>query len=121
MLTIYTASPAEKTEYHLEVDVEKDILNNALEDTFISYLTDSLRAKYPNELLTSRRLLAKSGTAENADKTENRTIMLTLLNENRSDVVCSACISVNHVPEGSISNESLIDKLLQVMYAMEIL
>ncbi len=118
---IYTASPAEKTEYHLDVDVEKDILNNALEDTFESYLTNGLRAKYPNELLTSRRLLAKSGTAENADKTENRTIMLTLLNENRSDVVCSACISVNHVPEGSISNESLIDKLLQVMYTIEIL
>lgn len=118
---IYTASPVEKTEYHLSVDVENDILNNAMEDTFESYISDSLRAKYPAELLASRRLLAKSGTAENTDGTENRTIMLTLLNEDRSDVVCSACISVNHASVGSIGNGPLIDKLLQVMYAMEIL
>ena len=119
--TVYKASPSEKQEYHMDIDVENDILNNALEDTFESYLTNSLRAAYPNELLTSRRILAKSGTAENADDTENRTIVLTLLNETRSDVVCSACISVNHVRVGSIGNAPLLDKLLLVLYAMEMI
>lgn len=118
---IYKASPTEKVEYHMDINVKQDILNNALEDTFESYLTNNLRTRYPEELLTSRRLLAKSGTAENADGTENRTIMLTLLNETRTDVVCSACISVNNAAVGEIGNEPLIDKLLQVLYAMEIL
>lgn len=118
---VYEASPSEKQEYHMDIDVENDILNNALEDTFESYLTNSLRGTYPEELLTSRRILAKSGTAENADGTENRTIVLTLLNETRSDVVCTACISVNHVHVGSIANTPLLDKLMQVLYTMEMI
>ena len=116
---IYNASPEPKQDYKLDVDKEDDILIHAMADTFESYLTDALKNEFSADLLSSRRFLAKSGTAENADS-ENRVMMLTVLNEDKSDVICSACISVNHTTTG-ISNETLIRKLLLTLQAADIL
>ena len=93
--TIYMANPEPKAQYSMDISVRDDILVNALSDTFESYLNDRLIAIYPKELLYSRRILTKSGTAENEDGTENRVLMMSILNEERSDVICTACICVN--------------------------
>lgn len=112
--TIYMASPEPIEEYSMDIKVKDDILNNALSDTFEYYLDENLKCSYSEDLLYSRRILTKSGTAERGDGTENRVLIMSILNEDRSDVLCSACICVNGTSY-SISNAEFIDKLLIVL------
>lgn len=118
--TIYMANPLPKEKYSMNISVRDDILVNALSDTFESYLDNRLTTIYSDELLYSKRILAKSGTAENADGTENRILMMSILNDERSDVICSACICVNGT-SSSITNAVFIEKLLSVLESMEII
>lgn len=117
--TIYMANPEPKAQYSMDISVRDDILVNALSDTFESYLNDRLIAIYPKELLYSRRILTKSGTAENEDGTENRVLMMSILNEERSDVICTACICVNGT-SSSITNAVFIEKLFSVLKSIKI-
>lgn len=117
---IYNAQPNCKSEYNIDINVEQDILNNALEDTFESYLTDRVRSEFSSELLNSRRFLAKSGTSENSDGTENRSFVLTVLSHDRKEVIGTACICVNNTSL-SISNDVFIIKLLNVLTAIDVL
>lgn len=118
--TIYMANPEPKDNYSMDFSVKDDILVNALSDTFESYLDNRLIAGYSDELLYSRRILTKSGTAENEDGTENRVLMMSVLAENRSDVICTACICVNGT-SSSITNAVFIEKLFSVLESMKII
>lgn len=104
----------------MDISVRDDILVNALSDTFESYLDNRLMAVYSDELLYSRRILSKSGTAENEDGTENRVLMMSILSEDRSDVICTACICVNGT-SSSITNAVFIEKLFSVLESMKII
>jgi len=117
---IYNAQPHYKSEYNIDVSVEHDLLNNSLEDTFESYLTDRVRNEFSAELLESRRFLAKSGTAENSNGTENRTLTMTILSNDRKEVIGSACICVNNA-SWLITNDEFIIKLLNVLTACDML
>lgn len=117
---IYMANPEPQAQYTMDIAVQDDILVNALSDTFESYLDNRLMAIYPDELLYSRRILTKSGTAEKEDGTENRVLMMSILNEERSDVICTACICVNGT-DFSITNAAFIEKLFSVIESMKII
>lgn len=116
----YMANPSAKEDYSIEINVKDDILNNALEDTFESYLSDKVRSEYSQDLLESRRILCKSGTAENSNGTENRVLMMTLLNKDRTNVIGTACICVNN-SSYSIGNDVFIIKLLNVFESIGML
>lgn len=118
--TIYMADPEPKEQYSMDISVRDDILVNALSDTFESYLDNRLMTVYSDELLYSRRILTKSGTAENEDGTENRVLMMSVLSEDRSDVICTACICVNGT-SSSITNAVFIEKLFSVLESMKII
>lgn len=118
--TIYMADPEPKEQYSMDIFVRDDILVNALSDTFESYLDNRLMAAFPDELLYSRRILTKSGTAENEDGTENRVLMMSVLTEDRSDVICTACICVNNTGS-SITNAAFIEQLFPVLESMKII
>ena len=118
---LYKAKPKPIDKYKLQIDVENDILNNALEDTFESYITPNLRQKFPDKLLSSRRILAKSGTAELGNGNDNRVLMMTVMNKERTNVICSACIAINNISPNTITNEVLIEKLLYTLSTIGII
>ena len=118
---VFQYQPQERKEYKLDVDVSNDIVDDGLKSTFQSYVTkndgtyDAIFDEFSYDLLSSGRLLSKSGTAGVDSDHENRTMALTLLNEDKSNVICTAVISVNNCQENSISNMALIYKLLKVI------
>ncbi|MCD7810295.1 MAG: hypothetical protein LUG91_00320 [Ruminococcus sp.] len=115
----------EREEYNLNVDLSNDIIADGLSSTFLSYTSrdgvyyDTFD-EFPNELLSSGRLLAKSGTAGVDSSNENRTMALTLLSKDKSQVICTAVIAVNNCQPDSISNMTLIYKLLRVIERLEV-
>lgn len=117
---IYTAEPAELNKKRLDIDPKTDILDNALADCFRSYLSDDQLSRY-SELVSSRRILAKSGTADLADESVNRVMMLTVLNEEQTQVICTACMCVDHTFDYDIQNSYMIEKLITVLNSMGIL
>lgn len=123
---IFQYQPTEIKEYNLNVDVSNDIIVEGLSATFSSYITKSdgtfnqSLKDFSNDLLSSGRLLAKSGTAGVDSTHENRTMALTLLSKDKSDVICTAVISVNNCQVDSISNITLIYKLLKVIDRLEV-
>ncbi len=56
---IYEAKSISRPEYRIKIKTEDDILIEAMADTFESYVNEPVSARY------DRRILAKSGTAEN--------------------------------------------------------
>ncbi len=114
----YTADPKPREEYFFDIDVQSDLLNKALHEVFLSYIDSNIKDKYSDELLN--RCLAKSGTVELDNSANNRVMMLSVLNEDRTDVLCSCCISVNNTAK-NITNAQLIDKLLTVLSSMEMI
>lgn len=118
---IFENMPLEHEEYRLPVSVTDDILVAGMSDTFKSYLESVSRSpnvffeEFSEELLLSGRILAKSGTVAVNTEHENRTMAVTLLNEEKTAVICTAVISLEHVPNNSVTNLSLIYKLLQTI------
>ena len=124
---IFQYQPKEIDEYNLEIDTNNDILIDALGRTFLSYVRRKDGTYYPifndfsASLLGSGRLLAKSGTAVIDDNFDNRTMALSLLNQNQDAVVCTAVIAVNHASADSVTNTELLFKLLKVMERLGVL
>lgn len=117
---IYTADPAELEDKRLDIDPANDILDSALADTFCSYLTAEQRERFYT-LVESHRVLAKSGTADLADESVNRVMMLSVLSEDRSEVICTACMCIDHTFDYNIQNSDMIEKLLTVLDSMSII
>ncbi|MCR5141882.1 MAG: hypothetical protein K6C68_05055 [Ruminococcus sp.] len=117
---IYTAEPVKVREKELDIELRTDILDNALADTFCSYLTKDQLHRFA-KLVNSRRVLAKSGTADLAGESVNRVMMLTVLNEDRTKVICSACMCIDHTYDYDIQNSYMIEKLVAVLNSMGIL
>ena len=115
---IYTADPQPKEAYHMDITPEDDILAGGLADCFDAYTNGKYTA-----LSGSGRILCKSGTAELDDKNgrENRTMMMTILSEDRTQVLASCCMIVCSAPKDSVYNNVMIEKLLQVASAAGIL
>lgn len=124
---IFQYQPEEQKEYKLDIDIKNDIVIEGLKATFQSYVSDSNGKYYDsfedfsNKLLASERILSKSGTAGVDSEHENRTMALTLLNEDKNSVICTAVIAVNNVQKNSITNVTLIYKLLKVLETLEVL
>lgn len=117
---IYNASPQPIKDKSFSIDPREDILSNALADAFKSYLTEEQQDKF-SELVSSRRILAKSGTADLADEAVNRVMVLTVLNEDRTQVVCTACMCIDHTFDYNISNGYMIEKIINVLESMQII
>ncbi len=120
--TIYKAAPTANEDYTLEVNLENDILKEALADCFENYIKDERTAfemEFGKELIDSRRILSKSGTAEN-EGSENRIMAMTILSEDGNEVIASACISINYTTEGA-NNVTLLRKLLHTLRAADII
>ena len=115
---IYTADPQPKEAYHMDITPEDDILASGLADCFDAYTNGKYTA-----LSGSGRILCKSGTAELDDEngSENRTMMMTILSEDRTQVLASCCMIVCSAPKDSVYNNVMIEKLLQVASAAGIL
>lgn len=122
---IYHASPSEKEEYHMEIDVAADVVNHGLAETFRSYAGgDAAKYGIDETLFASGRLLAKSGTAirrEGENPTENSVMAMTVLNEDRTEVICSAVVAFNDIPEGSINEIERMKILLDVVKSLEVI
>lgn len=124
---IFQYQPEEISEYSLKISINNDILVDGLEKTFLSYVRQKdgtyypMLDDFPASFLGSGRLLAKSGTAVIDDDFDNRTMALTLLDENQDAVICTAVIAVKHVKGNTITNTELIFKLLKVMEKMGVL
>lgn len=123
---IFQYQPLEIKEYDLDVNVSNDIIVEGLNSTFQSYITkddgtynDKL-GEFSYDFLSSGRLLSKSGTAGVDSAHENRTMALSVLNKEKTDVICTAVISVNNCQDNSISNVTLIYKLLKVIDRLEV-
>lgn len=117
---IYNAAPKPLADKSFSIDPREDILSSALADAFKSYLTEEQQDKF-SELVSSRRILAKSGTADLADEAVNRVMVLTVLNEDRTQVVCTACMCIDHTFDYGISNGYMIEKIINVLESMEII
>lgn len=118
---LYQCQPMEREEYEtIDINVEDDIVVDGLRQTFLSYMSSS-NTELPSNLLSSGRLLAKSGTAVVDSTHDNRTMALTLLNRDKTEVVCTAVIAVDGAAANTISNETLIIKLLKVLDKLEVL
>lgn len=115
---IYTADPQPKEAYRMDITPEDDILAGGLADCFDAYTNGKYTA-----LSGSGRILCKSGTAELDDENgrENRTMMMTILSEDRTQVLASCCMIVCSAPKDSVYNNVMIEKLLQVASAAGIL
>lgn len=124
---IFRYQPEEISEYSLDIDVNHDIVANGLEDIFLSYIQRGDGTYYPMfdefsaAFLGSERLLAKSGTAVIDTSTDNRTMAITLLNQERNAVVCTAVIALKYVDGNSVTNAELIHKILKVLEKMGVL
>lgn len=119
---IYQHMPTENEDYRLEINIAEDIVVKSLSDTFQAYVEDSdesykeIFEDLPEDLLSSGRLLAKSGTSGVRDSgTESRTMVVTLLNKDKTSVICTAVISVDNVSNGTMTHMSLIYRLLRVI------
>ena len=123
---IFQYQPFERKEYNLDIDLSNDIVVKGLNSTFQSYITKSdgtyndKFSEFSYDLLSSGRILSKSGTAGVDSTHENRTMALTLLSKDKSDVICTAVISVNNCQVDSVSNITLIYKLLKVIDRLEV-
>ena len=102
----------------MDITPEDDILAGGLADCFDAYTNGKYTA-----LSGSGRILCKSGTAEldNENGRENRTMMMTILSEDRTQVLASCCMIVCKAPRDSVYNNVMIEKLLQVASAAGIL
>ncbi len=124
---IFRYLPEKISEYSLDIDVNQDVIANALEDTFLSYIRQKDGTYYPifgefsASFLGSKQLLAKSGTAVIEESTDNRTMAVTLLNQERDAVVCTAVIAVKHVEGNCVTNTELIYKILKVFEKMGVM
>ncbi len=123
---IFQYQPTERKEYSLDINLSEDIVADGLRSTFQSYVSNSDGVyndafdDFSYELLSSERLLAKSGTAGVDSTHENRTMALTLLSKDKSAVICTAVIAVNNCQVDSITNVALIYKLLRVIERLEV-
>lgn len=119
---IYKATPTPSSNYSLDPK-DNDILKNALCDCFEAYAGDKL-SRY-GDVIWSRRILCKSGTAETETvdayghkmKAENRTMMMTVFSQDGAEVLASACVCVNNTTT-SISNATLCEMLLNTVQAI---
>jgi len=123
---IFSANPKEREDYHFDVDMHSDIVINGLNETFQKYTKNSKRfEKYSDSLRYSGRILTKSGTAEKiTGKSENHTMALTLLDEKREHVLCTAFIAVDYydmtIDQSLVYNDAMIDRLMQVLEKLEV-
>ena len=125
---IFSAVPVEREEYHFDIDMYNDILINGLSYTFRQYAdaAPSVFDKYADSLISSGRILTKSGTADKVEgESENHTMVLTLLDERREHVVCTAVIAVDYLDVSLggnlVSASAMIDRLLPVLNQLGVL
>lgn len=110
---LYEANSTARSEYRIKVKTEDDILIEAMADTFESYVSEAVSKQY------DRRVLAKSGTAQNADGTQDRVMMISVLSEDRETVLASACFAINKT-ETDYTNRYMVEQLLMVLHAADI-
>lgn len=112
--SIYKMQTERRMEKRMDIDIKHDIVADGMKRCFESY-TDweglSSRAK------DTGRFLAKSGTADANDNEGmiNRTMVLTALDEEGRDVVCTAVLAINKLKNTDLSNDYLVEKLLSVI------
>ena len=117
-------------------DVEKDengsnIIVDSLKATLPHYLAEKREGidadieGIPEGLLTSGRVLCKSGTADRIDyHVINRTMCVSILNKEKNAVICTGVIAINnlnneHDLKGDTNNYVLIKMLLETMSKLE--
>lgn len=116
----------------MDIDIKNDILVKALSDTYISYVeytSYSYSGMLENTKRPLGRFLAKSGTAdvlETGDystSTCNHTMVLTVLSEDCTQVICTAVIAVNNLPNSmdSKTNADYVKMLTDVVNELEVI
>ena len=107
-------------------DVERDengsnIIVEGLKDTFLSYIENNTIDSVPDDILRSGRFIAKSGTADKVDDhVINRTMCVSILNKEQTDVICTGVIAINTIDaDAAPSNYSLVKALIDTMTKLE--
>ena len=110
----------------MDIDIKNHILVKALSDSYISYVENTSYDYAGMQANTQRplgRFLAKSGTAdvwetgEFSTSTCNHTMVLTVLSDDCTQVICTAVIAVNNLPNSMDfkSNADYIQMLQNVV------
>lgn len=128
--TICYTSPEENQNYHFDVDMQHDIVVDSLRQTFDSYLKSAVKDKkwkeFPDDLLNSGRFLAVGGNVPKS-KSKNYTMAVSLLDESKENIICTAVMTANYMDDGNqenqrlASNQEMLFRLLEVLKSMEMI